>query len=92
MVLIREKAGDYLVELWKELMNNANNEAMGRVDTVIEAFMAIGVLDADQGTAWKATIRTCPRDHGGGRNWCAYCGDIDDEGNVKKASTKMSQS
>ena len=62
-----------LREMWKD----ARNCGCARVSGAIELAFSIGLLSADQRELWERRVLTCPgHDDEGGRDWCAYCGDI----------------
>lgn len=70
----------YFQERWKELRDNAGTEALARVHGAISFAARTGAVTRDQAELWVYRIATCPgHDDEGGRDWCAYCGEMTKE-------------
>lgn len=50
------------------------------VESIICAFRAAGLLTDEQARLRVLTLKSCPGHSGGGRVWCAYCGDLQEDG------------
>lgn len=68
------------VEL-KELRYEAQTEGPDGLQAVVAFLRRIDVLDDAAASAWESASKVCPEvsQHAGGRGWCYYCGDIDEE-------------
>lgn len=70
-----------LDNVWRNLMDDADKEALARADGVVEGFMLVRHISEIEAEAWWARLRRChdmetEGAHIGGRQWCAYCGDV----------------
>ena len=74
------RAEELLTELWQRLRDGFDKEAVGRAQGAIHMARHVGALDNDAEDLWLLRIQRCPG-HGdeGGRDWCAYCGNMPPE-------------
>lgn len=64
-----------LTEEWKETRNDANR--IPSVGLAVRLLRRLGLLNSEQEELWLRRIQTCPgHDDEGGRDWCAYCGNM----------------
>lgn len=48
-----------------------------RFEGAVDLAAILGIYDADKRELWCLRIKNCPDpDHGDGRTWCAYCGNL----------------
>lgn len=67
---------------WGELMNENTELAKAVVIGMISMARALDLLTELEMDGWVARIERCPDlaefgEHIGGRDWCAFCGDIE---------------
>lgn len=73
----RERADRFLRVMWRDMRNNASAAAKLHILGAIEMAKWLGAFDDEHHELWLRRIDTCPgHDDEGGRNWCAYCGDM----------------
>lgn len=63
---------------WSELQNDCSPTAQAHVRGLIDAAFILQTINLLERDGWMARISGCPEngEHGAGRVWCAYCGDI----------------
>lgn len=68
----------FLGRLWLEMRDGAGPEAQAHANGAIDMAHALGALNDEQRELWQRRVRTsCPgHDDEGGRDWCAYCGEM----------------
>lgn len=74
----REEITQELQGWWEACMDEYKETAPVAFG-LIRAFENLGLLTKDEAELWQLRIKNkCPEDegHGGGRSWCAYCGNI----------------
>jgi hypothetical protein len=80
---IEKLADEFLRKSWEEHSNDASPEALGKTVAVIQAFLAVTVLDSEKAELWRLRIISgcsySKAGHDGGRAWCAYCGNLPSE-------------
>lgn len=78
-------AEEYLIEAHNDLRNNRNDRATGEVLGAINALHAVGLLPDVQAALWAKAIQFCPgHDNEGGRDWCAYCGEMKESNEITR--------
>jgi hypothetical protein len=81
MAGLQKKADPLLRDMHKEAMNVGSQQLLGAVD-VLES---LEILSPEGATHWKTVAQLCPENrpespgHGGGRKFCAYCGELDED-------------
>ena len=79
MTVRLDLAGGWLMELWRDMRNDAGMQRRAYVHGAIAMAAHVGALDADHAELWRRRVQTCPgHDDEGGRAWCAYCGEMGD--------------
>lgn len=76
--LAREKVAQELQEWW-EACQDGHVWMSPKALAVVQAFESLGIITKDESEMWNLRIlHKCPEadGHGGGRAWCAYCGNI----------------
>lgn len=69
-------AEEYMRVLWLDCRDQGK-PLIAAAKVVVDAFEKTDKFDRDRGELWERRLTTCPgHDDGGGRQWCAYCGDI----------------
>lgn len=72
-------AEEWLKSQWYELRNQREWADLAFVKGAIALAKDIELLTDDQAELWYRRIETCPgHDDEGGRNWCSYCGSMQD--------------
>jgi hypothetical protein len=72
-----EAADALLHEEWRELRNGAGAGELLHFSGMVRALHAAAILSDDQRELWGRRHTTCPgHDDEGGRDWCAFCGDM----------------
>lgn len=76
-----EAAREYLQAMWLDMRDGAGPEAQARAAGSVEMAHYLGALTAEQAELWLRRVRSsCPgHDDEGGRDWCAYCGEMNRE-------------
>jgi hypothetical protein len=73
-------AADWLDIGWHDLRNDKSPTRISHLTGAILLAVGVGILSADEGELWCRRLMSCPgHDDEGGRNWCAYCGDMPEE-------------
>lgn len=75
---MRDATDRMLNELWGELQNGASVADLSHARGMIDAAFVLQGITLIERDGWHSRIQRCPEngEHGGGRGWCAYCGDI----------------
>lgn len=71
-------ADSVLQTMWHDLQDDMRLVEQSYVHGAIALAELTGMLTKEQAELWRFRIKTCPEqgDHGGGRSWCAYCGNV----------------
>jgi len=79
-------ADEFMRSLWLEMRDGAGLDAQATAKGAIAMAVATGAFSADQGELWERRVQTsCPgHDDEGGRDWCAYCGEMNREKGTPK--------
>jgi hypothetical protein len=77
MAGVREKA-------WREFQELRFEAQSGNPETliaIVKFLKRCDIITDEQAVSWEATAKVCPEtsQHGGGRSWCYYCGDVDEQ-------------
>lgn len=71
------KAEEVLLELWRELRDGCTVEREGEFIAVLHAFVKTEDITLKQALFYGRAIKACPgHEDKGGREWCAYCGNL----------------
>lgn len=77
---------------WQNRMDDASPTGIAFGQGVVEAARYMGLISNAEAEAWTARMTRCPGAedaHYGGRVWCSFCGDINEEGDpVQKVYTR----
>lgn len=80
----------FLDHEWHNLMDDCSPTAIAFAQGCVEAARYLGMISDLEAEAWTHRMLRCPArgdTHHGGRVWCAFCGDIDAEGDARKEET-----
>ena len=79
-----ESIADQTLQLhWFGLCDSSSPKDKAFVLGMIYMAEETNIFNKEKAELWERRIATCPGHEGGGRVWCAYCGDIkpdEDEG------------
>lgn len=66
------------MECWRDLRDDARRKP--QVIAVVNFAYDVGLLTLEQLELWLRRLDTCPgHEDEGGRDWCAYCGNMPKE-------------
>lgn len=78
---LKDAAEETLRAHWRDLCDAATPDRMAYMRGAIGMALALGAISETEYKVWHSAIESCPGHDGGGRQWCAYCGDLNDRGN-----------